>query len=288
MSGYNNEYEKMKSNTNVTVDTTGEDHDNDNVADEDDLEKLQAEIAKMEEEAARIAAETASLEQREKGQGKGGLDQQQSGSQAVESKDNNLSSGDKASVDKLSIYVGQVDYSTTPEELLAHFEPCGQVERVTINCDKFTGRPKGFAYLEFQSEEAVQNALKLDGSSFKGRNLKVTRKRVNDPNYYYNQMQQQYQQQIDTMHGEAHGFPGGRFGRGGRGRGLPAATRGGRGFVMIPPPPVPFVGGRGLRGRGRGFGPPAAARGRSYRGGFRGARGGGGGAAAGSGYQPYY
>jgi hypothetical protein len=66
MSGYNNEYEKMKSNTNETGDTTGEDHDNDNVADEDDLEKLQAEIAKMEEEAARIAAETASLEQRER------------------------------------------------------------------------------------------------------------------------------------------------------------------------------------------------------------------------------
>jgi polyadenylate-binding protein 2 len=269
-----------------TGDINGEEHDNDNVADEDDLEKLQAEIAKMEEEAARIAAETASLENREKGQN--GFEQQQqqqtSGNQAIESKDNNNLStpADKASVDKLSIYVGQVDYSTTPEELLSHFEPCGQVERVTINCDKFTGRPKGFAYLEFQSEEAVQNALKLDGSSFKGRNLKVTRKRVNDPNYYYNQMHQQYQQQVDTMHGEAHhGFPG-RLGRGGRGRGLPA--RGGRGFVMIPPPPVPLVAGRGIRGRGRGFGPPAAARGRSYRGGFRGARGGG----AGSGYQPYY
>jgi polyadenylate-binding protein 2 len=49
-----------------------------------------------------------------------------------------------------SIYVGQVDYSSTPEELLAHFESCGTVERVTIVCDKFTGKPKGFAYLEFQ------------------------------------------------------------------------------------------------------------------------------------------
>ena len=51
---------------------------------------------------------------------------------------------------RLSIYVGQVDYATTPEELLAHFEPCGAVERVTICCDKFSGQPKGFAYLEFQ------------------------------------------------------------------------------------------------------------------------------------------
>ena len=49
-----------------------------------------------------------------------------------------------------SIYVGQVDYSATPEELVAHFKACGQVERVTIMCDKFTGHPKGFAYIEFE------------------------------------------------------------------------------------------------------------------------------------------
>lgn len=42
-----------------------------------------------------------------------------------------------------------MDYSATPEELLSHFEACGTVERVTIVCDKFTGKPKGFAYLEF-------------------------------------------------------------------------------------------------------------------------------------------
>lgn len=44
---------------------------------------------------------------------------------------------------RCSIYVGQVDYAATPEELLAHFEACGTVERVTIVCDKMTGRPKG-------------------------------------------------------------------------------------------------------------------------------------------------
>jgi RNA recognition motif-containing protein len=43
--------------------------------------------------------------------------------------------------------VGQVDYATTPEELLAHFEACGTVERVTIVCDKVTGRPKGKSLL---------------------------------------------------------------------------------------------------------------------------------------------
>jgi RNA recognition motif. (a.k.a. RRM, RBD, or RNP domain) len=44
-----------------------------------------------------------------------------------------------------SIYVGQVDYSTVPEELVAHFEACGTIERVTVVCDKFTGKPKGKA-----------------------------------------------------------------------------------------------------------------------------------------------
>jgi hypothetical protein len=43
-----------------------------------------------------------------------------------------------------------VDYSATPEELVTHFKACGTVERVTIMCDKFTGQPKGFAYIEFE------------------------------------------------------------------------------------------------------------------------------------------
>lgn len=37
---------------------------------------------------------------------------------------------------RTSIYVGQVDYSATPEELVSHFGACGTIERVTIMCDK--------------------------------------------------------------------------------------------------------------------------------------------------------
>lgn len=40
-------------------------------------------------------------------------------------------------------YVGQVDYDATPEELRAHFAPCGTINRITIMCDKITGHPKG-------------------------------------------------------------------------------------------------------------------------------------------------
>ena len=46
-------------------------------------------------------------------------------------------------VDARSIYVGNVDYGATPEELQAHFASCGSILRVTILCDKFTGHPKG-------------------------------------------------------------------------------------------------------------------------------------------------
>ena len=45
--------------------------------------------------------------------------------------------------DEKSIYVGGVDYSTTPEELQDHFKSCGTIHRVTILCNKYTGQPKG-------------------------------------------------------------------------------------------------------------------------------------------------
>ena len=183
---------------------------------EEDLEKLQAEIARMEEEAARIAQETEDLEKSKDG-----------GADAAKSDESKpATAADGAKKDGHSVYVGQVDYSSTPEELLAHFESCGTVERVTIVCDKFTGKPKGFAYLEFQNESAVENAVKLDGSTFKERQLKVTPKRVNDPHFYGGR---------GRGRGGGRGFRGrGRgFGRGGYGRG----------------------GGRGYRGRGRGYAP---------------------------------
>jgi len=185
---------------------------------EDDLEKLQEEIAKMEEEAARIAQETEELvkEKNVKTQNfKSSEISVKENSGPKESVSSDISSGNKPKRDGLSIYVGQVDYSTTPEELLAHFDPCGTVERVTIVCDKFTGRPKGFAYLEFQTDSAVENAIKLDGSSFKGRTLKVTHKRVNDPHYYYNQAISRGCGRMPFRGGKT--FRGG--GRGGRYRG---------------------------------------------------------------------
>ncbi|XP_031094308.1 polyadenylate-binding protein 3-like, partial [Ipomoea triloba] len=74
----------------------------------------------------------------------------------------------------------QVDYACTPEEVQQHFQACGTVNRVTILTDKF-GQPKGFAYVEFVEQEAIQEALQLNESELHGRQLKVMPKRTNVP-----------------------------------------------------------------------------------------------------------
>ena len=45
--------------------------------------------------------------------------------------------------DLKSIYIKNVDFSTTPEELEEHFKKSGEINRITILCDKYTGVPKG-------------------------------------------------------------------------------------------------------------------------------------------------
>uniref|UniRef100_F1L899 Polyadenylate-binding protein 2 n=1 Tax=Ascaris suum TaxID=6253 RepID=F1L899_ASCSU len=88
---------------------------------------------------------------------------------------------EKIEADSRSIYVGNVDYCSTAEELEAHFHGCGSVNRVTILTDKYTGHPKGFAYIEFADKESVQTAMALDESLFRGRQIKVCPKRTNRP-----------------------------------------------------------------------------------------------------------
>ncbi|KAF1849757.1 uncharacterized protein K460DRAFT_360605 [Cucurbitaria berberidis CBS 394.84] len=49
----------------------------------------------------------------------------------------------KEDVDARSVFVGNVDYGASPEEIQAHFQSIGSINRVTILLDKFTGHPKG-------------------------------------------------------------------------------------------------------------------------------------------------
>ncbi|KAK9043467.1 hypothetical protein V6N11_071808 [Hibiscus sabdariffa] len=90
------------------------------------------------------------------------------------------SQANREEVDSRSIFVGNVDYSCTPEEVQQHFQSCGTVNRVIIRSDKY-GQPKGYAYVEFLEVEAVQEALLLNESELRGRQLKVTAKRTNIP-----------------------------------------------------------------------------------------------------------
>uniref|UniRef100_T1JEA8 RRM domain-containing protein n=1 Tax=Strigamia maritima TaxID=126957 RepID=T1JEA8_STRMM len=91
---------------------------------------------------------------------------------------------DKAELDSRSIYVGNVDYEATAEELKQHFVGCGAVNRVTILANKFTGHPKGFAYIEFADVDSVTVALTMNETLFRARQIKVNAKRTNRPGIY--------------------------------------------------------------------------------------------------------
>lgn len=92
-----------------------------------------------------------------------------------------LSLEEKMEIDNRSIYVGNVDYGATAEELEAHFHGCGAINRVTILCNKIDGHPKGFAYIEFASKDFVETALAMNETLFRGRQIKVSSKRTNRP-----------------------------------------------------------------------------------------------------------
>lgn len=86
-----------------------------------------------------------------------------------------LSIEEKKEIDDRSIYVGNVDYGATAEELENHFHGCGSMNRVTILCNKVDGHPKGFAYIEFGSKDFVETALAMNDTLFRGRQIKVNR-----------------------------------------------------------------------------------------------------------------
>ena len=86
------------------------------------------------------------------------------------------------------IYVGNISYQTTEEDLKGHFEQAGEVLNVKIITDRDTGRNRGFGFIEM-TEEGVNNAIaQLNDKDFMGRNLKVSVAKDNNrrsrPNSY--------------------------------------------------------------------------------------------------------
>jgi RNA recognition motif-containing protein len=122
----------------------------------------------------------------------------------------------------MKLYVGNLSYDVTEEDLRLAFEKFGQIESVTIIKDKDSRQSKGFGFVEMASKSEGQSAIDgLNGKEFKGRALNVNEARPRT-----------------ESRGGRGGYGGGR-GRQGGGRGGQGGGRGGQG-------------GRGGYGGGRG------------------------------------
>ncbi|KAG7834864.1 hypothetical protein KL919_001863 [Ogataea angusta] len=84
-------------------------------------------------------------------------------------------------IDSRSVYLGNVDYSALPGDLKELLDDCGVINRITILYDKHTGKPRGYAFVEFETHEGAQKAVAMNGTEFRGRILTVTPKRTNYP-----------------------------------------------------------------------------------------------------------
>ncbi len=76
----------------------------------------------------------------------------------------------------MSIYVGNLSYQVTEEDIKAVFGEHGNVKQVTVPKDRETGQPRGFCFVEMEAkteEDAAINAL--DGAEWMGRSLKVNK-----------------------------------------------------------------------------------------------------------------
>lgn len=106
----------------------------------------------------------------------------------------------------MNIYVGNLAYNATDDELRAAFEAFGPVTSVKIVRDRDSGRSRGFAFVEMEDGEGAQNAVaQMNGKDLKGRNLVVNEARPREQG------------------------GGGRGGYGGGGRGGSRGGGGGRG-----------------------------------------------------------
>jgi cold-inducible RNA-binding protein len=76
------------------------------------------------------------------------------------------------------LYVGNLSFNTTENELQELFSQAGAVQEVTLMQDKFTGKSRGFAFVTMGSEQDAQNAIsKLNGQTVEGRALTVNEAR---------------------------------------------------------------------------------------------------------------
>lgn len=77
-----------------------------------------------------------------------------------------------------NIFVGNLNYQTTQDELYAAFAQFGTVERVNIITDRDTGQPRGFAFVEMTDRREAENAIaQLNGAELNNRAMNVNEAR---------------------------------------------------------------------------------------------------------------
>jgi len=104
------------------------------------------------------------------------------------------------------LYVGNLSFNTTENELQELFSQAGAVQEVTLMQDRFTGKSRGFAFVTMGSEQDAQNAIsKLNGQTVEGRALTVNEARPRE-------------QRPPGGGGRGYGGGGGGYGGGGYGR----------------------------------------------------------------------
>jgi len=86
----------------------------------------------------------------------------------------------------MNIYIGNLPYNTTEEELKELFGTHGEVGSVRIITDRETGRSKGFAFVEMPNNDEAQKVLDtLNNTEFNGRNLRVNEARPREERSNY-------------------------------------------------------------------------------------------------------
>ena len=78
----------------------------------------------------------------------------------------------------VNLYIGNLPYQASEEELRAMFQQHGTVERVSVIVDRMTGRSKGFGFVEMTNDAEAKTAIaELNETEFKGRNILVNEAR---------------------------------------------------------------------------------------------------------------
>jgi len=83
----------------------------------------------------------------------------------------------------VNIYVGNLSFDVTEDDLRTAFEAYGTVDSAAVVMDKFSGRSRGFGFVEMSTKSEASAAISgLDGSDLKARNLKVNEARPRTEN----------------------------------------------------------------------------------------------------------